>query len=96
MDLAPYFDRNGPPIAPNFPPLFTKSALYFAPYISNSAPYGNVDSMPPLHDLNSLSPRIELVEKYEREAGTYKKGRQRPGSSVSPPLALLLLLLTRS
>ena len=51
--------------------------------------------MRPLHDPNSLSPRIELVEKDEREAGTYEKGRQRPGSSVSPLLALLLLLLTQ-
>ena len=33
------------------------------------------------------------MEKDKREAGTYGKGRQRPGSSVSPLLALLLLLL---
>ena len=36
------------------------------------------------------------MEKDEREAGTYGKGRQRPGSSVSPLLALLLLLLASS
>ena len=36
-------------------PLF---ALYFAPYISNSAPYGNVDSMLTLFLPKALQPHL--------------------------------------